>query len=590
MDMQSSEAASSRSVRKRLGEHGHRVSGWLGRLAIVSALLTVVCIAFAVPHAAAAVSANGLRLSGSTAKPEYTLGDPVSVRWDVTNLGSDQCELSSLSDGTVTITHVTLNGVEIRPRIQPIDYVENLGLAIAVHLETIKQGQQAQIITRSLTSHVDPSPGEVIQGLESVSWSPMSQDIAEMWPIASAGDYRVTAEYSMPPVSRTSCQGYSNVATVQFTIVAPTHSNRNLIIILITSSIGVLAILALLFWRRHRTGLRRSAIRNSAWPLAIVLVLSVGALIAHPEKASADSPLPPMVFIDQSVPGFKDAVDSCVAKFNDYQSIWTENKPIWTDLSTARNKDGKPLYVYIELNPDPSRPDSSGPLIRNAGSNKEGSNAQINWAPHGHYELQPGLYSSPCLELFHEMIHALSSLRGTFDETYCGSTDLGTEEVKGSIAENGLRAYLQEKLRRLGKPPDPSLKQRTLYGYPGNYHKLPPNGLDACKGGRVKSGNRARAAGEDECLTESCGSTNGDPHLTTFDGLYYDFQAAGEFIAAKSPSGSFEIQVRQEPFFGSTDISVNTAVAFNISGNRFGVYVGPSGITTRLNGSPRVLR
>ena len=75
MDAQPSEAASSRSARKHLCRRGRRVSGWLSRLSIASALLitsallTVVCTTFAVQRAAAAVSVTGLHLSGSTAKP-----------------------------------------------------------------------------------------------------------------------------------------------------------------------------------------------------------------------------------------------------------------------------------------------------------------------------------------------------------------------------------------------------------------------------------------------------------------------------------------------------------------------------------------
>jgi hypothetical protein len=44
------------------------------------------------------------------------------------------------------------------------------------------------------------------------------------------------------------------------------------------------------------------------------------------------------------------------------------------------------------------------------------------------------------------------------------------------------------------------------------------------------------------------GGDGGDPHLTTFDGEFYDFQAAGEFTAIRSSRGDMIVQVRQEPY------------------------------------------
>ena len=75
-------------------------------------------------------------------------------------------------------------------------------------------------------------------------------------------------------------------------------------------------------------------------------------------------------------------------------------------------------------------------------------------------------------------------------------------------------------------------------------------------------------------------STNeGDPHLRTVDGVNYDFQTAGEFVALKSADG-FEVQTRQtavatdffpgaNPHTGlATCVSLNTSVAARIGGHR----------------------
>ena len=72
---------------------------------------------------------------------------------------------------------------------------------------------------------------------------------------------------------------------------------------------------------------------------------------------------------------------------------------------------------------------------------------------------------------------------------------------------------------------------------------------------------------------------NGDPHLTTLDGVHYDFQGAGEFVALKDAGGA-EVQVRQSPISTSfvpgpdfyhglqTCVSLNTAVAARVGKHR----------------------
>jgi hypothetical protein len=83
------------------------------------------------------------------------------------------------------------------------------------------------------------------------------------------------------------------------------------------------------------------------------------------------------------------------------------------------------------------------------------------------------------------------------------------------------------------------------------------------------------------------GRTYGDPHLSSFDGASYSFQTVGEFVLVKSSSGNMEVQTRQRA--QTDDISLNTAVAMNVAGDRFCVYAQekPDGNTStpvRLNG------
>jgi len=63
----------------------------------------------------------------------------------------------------------------------------------------------------------------------------------------------------------------------------------------------------------------------------------------------------------------------------------------------------------------------------------------------------------------------------------------------------------------------------------------------------------------------------GDPHIITLDGLKYDFQTVGEFTLLEIPQSEFAIQTRQKPMGAS--VSVNTAVAMNVDGDRVAIYV-----------------
>lgn len=72
----------------------------------------------------------------------------------------------------------------------------------------------------------------------------------------------------------------------------------------------------------------------------------------------------------------------------------------------------------------------------------------------------------------------------------------------------------------------------------------------------------------------------GDPHLTTTNGIRYDFQSAGEFVALKNSDTGFEVQARQSPvqttftppanpYTGlASCVSLNTAVAMRVGKHR----------------------
>jgi hypothetical protein len=80
--------------------------------------------------------------------------------------------------------------------------------------------------------------------------------------------------------------------------------------------------------------------------------------------------------------------------------------------------------------------------------------------------------------------------------------------------------------------------------------------------------------------------STGDPHIVSFDGVAYDFQAAGEFILAREPTdnGSLVVQARQEPLAGSDSITRNTAVA-TVVDDQTVIIDATDAIPLQINGS-----
>jgi von Willebrand factor type D domain len=77
-------------------------------------------------------------------------------------------------------------------------------------------------------------------------------------------------------------------------------------------------------------------------------------------------------------------------------------------------------------------------------------------------------------------------------------------------------------------------------------------------------------------LHPSCAAARsiGDTHITTFDGLYYDFQASGDFVLLESQN--FTVQTRQAPgpaHYPGT--SVTKAVATQMGTSRVEIYLSP---------------
>ncbi len=80
----------------------------------------------------------------------------------------------------------------------------------------------------------------------------------------------------------------------------------------------------------------------------------------------------------------------------------------------------------------------------------------------------------------------------------------------------------------------------------------------------------------------------GDVHILTPDGLKYDFQSTGDFLATQSSDGKVIVQARQETSPINARVSLNTAVALSVDGDKIEFYV-KSDSAYYLNGEAEVL-
>lgn len=105
------------------------------------------------------------------------------------------------------------------------------------------------------------------------------------------------------------------------------------------------------------------------------------------------------------------------------------------------------------------------------------------------------------------------------------------------------------------------------------------------------SDNSPNGMGSGTYTIEYNPASTGDPHITTINGVHYDFQSAGEFTFLRQPK-NMEIQVRQTPVAtnGATCVSINSAVAARVGKHRvtyepnLNGIPDPSGLQLRVDG------
>ncbi len=88
------------------------------------------------------------------------------------------------------------------------------------------------------------------------------------------------------------------------------------------------------------------------------------------------------------------------------------------------------------------------------------------------------------------------------------------------------------------------------------------------------AGNASSNSAPTSVTVDSTGGGSGDVHMITFDGLHYDFQAVGDFVAAQStdPGNAWEVQIRTGSWPGA--VSITTELGALVGDDRVTFAIG----------------
>ncbi|WP_203860262.1 VWD domain-containing protein [Plantactinospora mayteni] len=449
--------------------------------------------------------------------------------------------------------------------------------------------------------------------------------VAARWPVHEPGRYLLRATYQMPGTTG-ECAGPSDPAEAAFTIGSAESGGWRRLVVLVT--VGMLLLLAVagtawvLARRRTRTGAG-----------AAIVILLVGAALvslgqARPARASIE-------IDDRGDPanlGFVEAVQGCLNDFRvtlgdqvgvmeilDKPGFRVIIRPNRSNVSEATHYYG---YTNVDWNPKQNGAYSQDPKValdKCASLYHELVHAVDNAADEVDLT-RCGIGSDGKPTNRGPAIAEVRAVRA--ENYYRAAKGLPLRHnYSGLPLPPGRHPGLQQVREDCKKPADPP----TRTGRPGDNQRNgndnpdgaggppggdgdppaadgaprdgagnpphpggdnPPNGNGGPRneGGTAPNGGTdlpqegGDASGTPTTDLEPPGGSNGDPHLVTFDQRWYDFQAVGEFLLAKSDD--VEIHVRQAAVPNSQDMSLNSA---------FGLRVGASRLTFALyDGRPEI--
>jgi hypothetical protein len=212
----------------------------------------------------------------------------------------------------------------------------------------------------------------------------------------------------------------------------------------------------------------------------------------------------------------------------------------------------------------------SNPDSETDAANGKGTGGTTKWNPTDTSPLEgDGVALDPCATLYHEMSHLADYDKGTNRRDPFRYKKDG-KEVDTGISNGEVKATRKENQYRRSQ----KLPERTHYG---KSKPLPPEDAEPLPPPEIRPPRGGCSAG--------CAIGAGDPHLKTFDDRPYDFQMVGEFVLTQAPGGDLAVQGRTSPLNGIRTVSLFSAVAAKVAGDRVGLYRVPAGLTIHIGGS-----
>lgn len=185
-------------------------------IALVCAGLLTACSGV---HSSApsSTAVGGVGLRSVPSKPQYGTGEPLSITITATNTSGQQCRLSKLPLGVVTILSLTRDGNTVAPTSGTARFYESFNAAVAANLVTAAAGEA---VPMTLSSEVDPATGD---GNALGTYSADGRDGATVlvWPVNVAGHYQLTVTYVRPPLPdlpADACSASAAPATADFVV------------------------------------------------------------------------------------------------------------------------------------------------------------------------------------------------------------------------------------------------------------------------------------------------------------------------------------------------------------------------------------
>lgn len=561
---------------------------------VCGGLAVAVALTGLAPGMAGAAADPGLEVTVATSKGRYAPGETVRLTVTVTNRGSVTCGLPRSPDGSVQIASVTRDGTAVMPAFSLRSYSDGMAAAIRATLAGVPPGGS---VTVDLDS--EPAGGAA---LVTAARSASDDGLATLWSIGEAGRYEVMLGYQPPRLAGADpppCAAAGAPRPVSFTVGAePDPSPAWWLYAALGAGLILLVLLATWLWRTRRRAARPAAV------ILLVLALTPATVLSGPIAWARENIV--------GSPGFVNQVNACLATLSSMggefkQIVDAIKDPAGPEVRISESRGGSDhLQVPVQEPP---------------GSKRYGS--QVRWDPTNAAPYSDGTLRHPtdhCSDLLHELQHAADSAKGGINDNECQSTKDPNKPGDRGIRISEIRAVNVQNRYMRARYPDAAnnnwIRKKYGSGVSGTDLKDVPASEADCDKPKPKpppppppprGGCSPRVIGRlvgpplldlsggvstrRQPAGAGCAVSDGDPHLTTFDGRYYDFQAVGEFVAAASATGDFAVQARQAPVPNRVlrTVSVNSAVAVRVGTDRVGFYAQDGEILVRLNGQPETL-